>query len=178
MKWQTTALALASSIVLTACFLSGEARIQTGTLLADGPVSFCTDDDPPCQTGFPDGDGYIIYSGDPEEEDTRLRFEVLTGSGASTVYIGEAELRDDSEPAWAYVLVRASAAPGDGFPQFDLILPSCNDGDDAAHSAYGILRSDAYTCEVRDFAAFRTYLIETYSGRFSDPAFWRESAAD
>lgn len=174
MKWQTTALALASSIVLTACFLSDEAHIQTGALLAEGPVSFCTDDDPPCQTGFRDGDGYIVYSGDPEEEDLRLRFEALTGEGASTIYIGEAELREDDESAWAYVLVRAAPVPGEGFPEYDLIVPSCNDGDEAAHSAHGIIRSDAYSCEISDFDAFRTYLIEAYSDRFSDPAFWRD----
>lgn len=174
MNWQTTALALAASICLSACFLSGASNIQTGVHLAEGSVSFCTDDDPPCQTGFPEGDGYIIYSGDPEEEDLRLRFEVLTETGTGTVYVGEAELRNEEGSSWAYLMAHAAVTPGEGFPEFDIIMPACNDAEPSVQSAYGITRADAYSCEIGDFAAFRRYLVDTYSDQFDDPAFWRE----
>lgn len=173
LKWQTAALAIASSFCLTACFLSGASKIETGLRLAGGDVLFCTDDDPPCQTGTPKDDGYIIRSSDPEEEDVFLRFEVLTESEAGTIYVGETELKDEDETAWAYLLARASETEAADLPAFDIVLPACNDGDAEVQSGFGIIRTDSYSCEVGDFEDFRNYLIATYADRFGNPAFWR-----
>lgn len=178
MNWQTAVLAIASSLALTACFLSETPHIETGVHLAEGTVLFCSDDDPPCQTGFQEGDGYVVYSGDPEEEDLRLRFEVLTETPAGTIYVGEAELRDEDSSAWAYILARAAEAPAEGFPEFDIVMPSCSDAAPETHASYGISRADTYSCEIDNFAAFRRFLIDTYSDRFADPTFWREDAGN
>lgn len=176
MNWHTAVLSLVSVVLLSACFLSAEPRIRSGVVLAEGPVSFCTED-PPCQTGFPEGDGYILYSGSDDEEDMRLRFELLSDTSAGRVYLGEAELRNEDGSAWAYVLARAAQSRREGYPGFDIVMPGCNEGGPGVQAAYGITRTDTYSCNVSNLEAFRRYLIDTYSARFADPEFWRPSSS-
>ena len=102
---------------------------------------------------------------------------MLAETGAGTVYVGEAELRNEDGSVWAYLLARAASTPGEGYPEFDIVMPACNDAEPGVQSAYGITRADAYSCEIGDFAAFRRYLIDTHSDRCDDPAFWRERDA-
>lgn len=172
MNWIARICCLGALLFLPACFVSQKAHITSGVYLADGMVLFCAKDEPDCEAGFVEGDGYILYSGDPEEEDLRLRFEVLTASPeAGTIYIGEVELREEGETAWTYILARAAQDYVADTPAFDIVMPSCNDAE-AADPAFR--RADAYSCEVADYPAFRAYLIRTYESQFAAPDFWRD----
>jgi hypothetical protein len=158
---------------LTACFMSETPRIETGTLLGDGPVVFCSPDDD-CQTGRIEGDGYVVASDNQDEEDTRLRFEPLVEAGGVQVYLGEAELRDEDSSAWSYLVARSVTDTADGRPRFDIIMPGCNDFDDTVRAQYGLVRSDSYSCVVDDLDAFRSYLTDNYSEKFANPAWWSD----
>lgn len=158
--------------LLSACFMSAEPRIEKGVLLANGPVAFCMPDEDPCQTGLPDGDGYLVESGNEDEEDLRLRFEALTESGGAMIYLGEAELRDETDAAWTYLVARAAGETPEGLARFDLMMPGCSDMTKDQTVRFGIVRADAYTCTITDLANFRAYLIEAYTDQFSDPAWW------
>jgi len=159
---------------LTACFMSKTPRIETGTLLAEGPVVFCSSDDDDCQTGQIEGDGYVIASDTEDEEDMRLRFEPLAEAGGVQIYLGEAEMRDEDSSVWAYVVARASAAAPEGLPRFDIMMPGCNDHEEAVRAQYGLVRADSYTCTVDDLGAFRDYLTDNYLDRFANPDWWAD----
>lgn len=163
-------LALAS---LTACFMTEAPRIEAGTLLADGPVVFCSPDND-CQTGQVAGDGYVVASDNDSEEDMRLRFEPLAEAGGVQIYLGEAELRDEDSSAWTYLVARASADTKDGLPRFDIMLPGCNEFGDPVRAQYGLVRSDSYTCVVDDLGAFRSFLTDNYLDKFANPAWWAD----
>lgn len=177
MTWPTRICSVLVLILLPGCFLSATSHIQSGVHLASGNVLLCPKDDPECQTAYVEGDGYILYAPDPEEEDLRLRFEVLASAPpAGTIYIGEAELRDGSETAWAYVIARAAHDRTADTPAFDLVMPDCRDAGEAGAAGGGFHRTDAYSCEVSDYPAFKAYLIRVYGPRFANPGFWRTSS--
>lgn len=159
---------------LTACFMSETPRIETGTLLAEGPVVFCSPDDDDCQTGQVEGDGYVVASDNQDEEDMRLRFEPLIEAGGVQVYLGEAELRDEDSSAWSYVVARSSTGTPDGLPSFDIMMPGCNDFDETVRAQYGLVRSDSYSCVVDDLGAFRSFLTDNYSEKFANPDWWAD----
>jgi hypothetical protein len=157
---------------LSACFVSLEPRIETAVLLAEGDVSICTPGDDPCQTGHVQGDGYTLRSENEDEEDLRLRFEPLLESGGLTIYLGEAQLRENDESTWTYVVARSNDTPENGLARFDLKMPDCNDMSAEQGILYGLERADSYSCTVSDLGKFRNFLIDAYSDRFADPDWW------
>ncbi len=167
----TSILALS---VLSACFMSAEPRIEAGMLLAQGPVAFCTPDEPPCKIGYPSDDGYIIASEDEGEEDLRMRFEALTEAGGVPIYLGEVELSDGDDSAWSYIVARPTNASIDGAPQYEIAMPSCSDLDKARDDQFGIVRTDAYSCTVTDLGGLREFLITDYAEKFADPDWWAD----
>ncbi len=172
MKPHILVIPLLATTLLSACFMSEAPRVVTGTLLAKGPVAFCTPDEPPCRTGIPSGDGYLLTLEDDDQEEVRVRFEPLTEAGGVPVYLGEAELRDEDEVGWIYVVARPTSASVDGAPRFEIAMPDCADmGDEDSHRS-GIVRADSKTCTVTDIAGFRAFLKETYADEFADPAWW------
>lgn len=129
--------------VLTGCFMSAGPRINTGVMLARGPVAFCTPEEPPCKIGYPSGDGYVIASGAEGEEDLRLRFEALMQAGGVIIYLGEVELSDGDDRAWSYIVARPTDASVDSAPRYQIAMPSCSDPDKARGGQAGIVRTDA-----------------------------------
>ena len=168
------ALPLLAALLLPACYLSSTPHIETGVLLSDGNAVFCSPDDGDCQTGRIDGDGYLVKSDDGDEEDMRLRFEPLVMAGGVQVYVAEAELREQHEAAWAYLVARRNGDSDDGLPRFDVMMPGCNDFDEATRARYAIARTDSYTCGFSDYAAFRQFLSDNYAARFADDAWWAD----
>lgn len=165
-------IAALSLTVLSGCFMSEVPRVETGTMFARGPVAFCSPDEEKCQIGMPSGDGYVVEAEDSGEEDIRMRFEPLTEADGVPVYLGEIELRDDEEIAWAYLVARPSGGFVNEAPRYEIIMPGCNDLARDREAAFKIIRADAYTCLVTDLAAFRTYLIADYSDKFASDAWW------
>jgi len=161
-------------LMLTGCFMSAEPRIDTGVMLARGPVAFCTPEEPPCKIGYPSGDGYLIASGAEGEEDVRLRFEALTQAGGVPIYLGEAELSNGDDKAWSYIVARPTNASVDSAPRYQIAMPSCSDLDNARDGQFGIVRTDAYSCTVTDLAGLREFLIADFSEKFEDPAWWAD----
>lgn len=159
---------------LAGCFMSTELRIEAGVPLADGPVAFCMPDEQPCQVGQPEGDGYLVKAEQEDEEDVRLRFEPLTEAGGAQIYLGEAELRDDGDVAWSYLVARADGKTPEGLVRYVLMMPGCSDMDAAQRERFSIKKADSYTCTVNDLANFRAYLIETHTERFADSAWWAD----
>jgi hypothetical protein len=174
MKPHVFVIPLLALTALAGCFMSTEPRIAAGVLLADGPVAFCLPDEDPCQTGLPDGDGYLIQSEDEDEEDVRLRFEALTEVDGVVIYLSETELSDEADRAWTYLVARSAGETPDGLAQFDLMMPSCSDLPPEQGERFGIIHADAYSCTVTDLEGFRAYLIETYTDDFADPAWWAD----
>lgn len=174
MKPHVCVIPLLALSVLSGCFLSAEPRIKTGVMLAPGPVAFCTPDEPPCRTGYPSGDGYVIASEEDDEEDLHLRFEALTEAAGVPVYLGEAELRDGDGSAWSYIVARPATASVDGAPRFEIAMPSCSDLDKTRDDRFGIVRTDAYSCTVTDLAGLRELLITDYAEELADPAWWSD----
>lgn len=169
----TRLLPLPAFVLLSACFLSEQPILAEATLLTDGPAQFCSPKKDDCDTGTVEGDGYLLKAKAEDEEDLRLRFEPLLETGDQQIYLAEAELREDGETAWAYLLARAAGESSDGTPQFVVMMPDCNDTPSDALPE-GIARSDSYTCMVSDGAAFRAYLIATYGDKVGDDAWWAE----
>ena len=165
---------LLALVLLSACFMSQTPRIETGTLLAEGPVIFCPSDEDDCQTGEIEGDGYRVPSDNPDEEDVRLRFEPLVEANGVQIYLGEAELRDEDTSTWTYLVARPAAGAPDGLPRFEIMMPGCNDLDSSVREQYGIVRADSYTCTVDDLGAFRTYLTDNYLDKFANSDWWDE----
>lgn len=172
MKLYMVAAPLIALTWLSGCFMSEVARIETGELLARGPVAFCTPDDPPCKIAVPAGDGYVVESGEDDEEDLRIRFERLTDAGGVPVYLGEVELSDGDESAWSYIVARPVVTAVNEAPRFDIAMPGCTDMDRALDAEFGITRADAYSCTVTDIAGLRAYLTRHYAERFADPDWW------
>lgn len=160
------------AFALSACFMSSEPRIETGVMLADGPVSFCIPDDPPCSTGYVEGDGYVVASEDENEEAMRLRFEVLTEVNGVPIYLGEAELREGEDSAWVYILARDAGEGPEGPAQFYIQMPDCDDMDEDVRARSGVTQADAYTCMISDLPAFRAYLVEAHKDDFTESDFW------
>lgn len=175
MKPHIHAIPLLALLVLSACFVSSEPRIETAVLLAEGNVSLCTPGDDPCQTAYVEGDGYVLRPVEEGEEDMYLRFEALTEVGGQTIYLGEAELReDDDESAWAYIAVRQNGVTDEGLPRFEVKMPDCNDMSAEQGILYELERADSYSCIVSDLDKFRNFLIDAYADRFADPEWWTE----
>lgn len=173
MKPYIRSIPLLAALALSACFVTFEPRIETAVLLADGDVSFCTPGDDPCQTGYVKDDGYILRSQDEDDNDeVSLRFEVLQETGSVTVYLGEAEVREQDASLWTYIVVSRNGTTDDGLPRFDLQMPDCNDMSAEQGILYGLERADSYTCTVSDLGKFRNFLIDTYADRFADPDWW------
>lgn len=157
---------------LSGCFMSDTPRVETGSLFARGPVAFCSPDEEKCQIGYPSGDGYVVEAEDGDEEDIRMRFEPLTEAAGVPVYLGEIELRDDGQSAWAYLVARPSGGFVNEAPRYEIVMPGCNELAAEREAEFNIVRADAYTCLVTDLNAFRAYLITDYADHFADPAFW------
>lgn len=174
MKPHVCVIPLLALSVLSGCFMSAEPRINTGVMLAQGPVAFCTPDEPPCKIGYPSGDGYVIASEEEGEEDLHLRFEALTKAAGVPVYLGEAELSDGDDTAWSYIVARPTSASVDGAPRYEIAMPSCSDLDKARDDQFGMVRTDAYSCTVTDLAGLRKFLITDYAEKFADPAWWSD----
>ena len=172
MKPHILVIPLLASTLLSACFMSEEQRVVTGTLFARGPVAFCAPEEPPCRMGVPSGDGYVLTFGDEEPEEVRVRFEPLTEVGGVPVYLGEAELREEGEVGWIYMVARPTNAAVDGAPRFEIAMPHCADLSDDDSQRSGIARADSKSCTVTDIAGFRALLKETYADEFADPAWW------
>lgn len=174
MKSHVYVMLLLGLMALSGCFLSAEPRIETGVMLARGPVAFCVPDDPPCKIGYPSGDGYQAASDDPGEDSLQMRFEALTEAGGVTVYLGEIELRAGDETGWIYVVARPQGGTVEAAPRYEMAMPECNDNDPDRDAEFGIVRQDAYSCTVTDLAAFRSYLLTVQAANLADPDWWAE----
>jgi hypothetical protein len=173
MKPHILVIPLLASTLLSACFMSEEPRVVTGTLFARGPVAFCSPEDPPCRIGVPSGDGYVLtFEEDGNPEEVSVRFEPLTEVGGVPVYLGEAELREEGEVGWIYLVARPTNATVEGAPRFEIAMPDCADMGDEDSQRSGIVRADSTSCTVTDIAGFRAFLKETYVDEFADPAWW------
>ncbi len=159
--------------LLTGCFMSETQRIESGTLLADGAVAFCSPEDD-CQTGQVEGEDYVVASDNDDEEAMRLRFEPLVEAGGVQVYLGEVELRDEDSSAWTYIVARASIEAHNDLPRFDIMLLGCTEFGEPVRAQYAIVQSDAYTCLVDDLVAFRSFLTDNYLDKFANPAWWAD----
>lgn len=175
MKPHVVVIPLLALTWLSACFMSEVPRIETGELLARGPVALCTPDDPPCKIAVPSGDGYVVASEEDGEEDISIRFEHLTDAGGVPVYLGEVELSDGDDSAWSYIVARPVVSTVDEAPRFDIAMPGCGDMDRALDAEFGITRADAYSCTVTDLAGLRAYLTLHYADRFTDPDWWADA---
>lgn len=175
MKPHIFVIPLLALSMLSACFMSEVARIETGEMLARGPVALCTPDDPPCMIAVPSGDGYVVESPDEDEDDLLIRFEHLTDAGGVPVYLGEVALSDGDDSAWSYIVARPVVATVDEAPRFDIAMPGCGEMDRALDAEFGITRADAYACTVTDLAGLRAYLTQHYAERFADPDWWADA---
>lgn len=166
---------MAALLLLPGCFLSERALVRKGVLLSDGPAVFCTPGDTECPTGVVTGDGYSVSSENDQEEDIVLRFEALTEAGGETIWLGEAELRDEDSSAWMYVLARRAGETPEGIARIAMQLPACSDMPDEDSARFKLPRADAYSCAVTDLASFREYLIARYGASFADPEWWTQT---
>lgn len=155
---------------LTACFISDDLLIEEGSSLADGPVVICTADSPPCLPAIPDGQDYVVTP--PDEPPVRMRFSPLEGDFGAPVFLGAYELKDDEGSGWQYILVRAAGMNDDGSAMFDLAMPGCGDAQEQDFAAFGLIRSDQYSCTVTDIDLFRSYLVTRHGAELADPAWW------
>lgn len=175
MKPHVLVISLLALSWLSGCFMSDVARIEKGEPLARGPVALCSPDEPPCKIALPSGDGYVVVSGEDEEEDIRIRFEHLTDADGVPVYLGEVELSDGEDSAWSYIVARPVAGTVGEAPRFDIAMPGCGDMDKALDAEFGITRTDAYSCTVTDLVGLRAYLTRHYAERFADPDWWADA---
>lgn len=175
MKPHAFVIPLLAVSMLGACFMSEVSRIETGIPIANGPVALCMPDEPPCIIAAPLGDGYVLESGEDDEEDIRIRFEYLTDAGGAPVFLGEVELSDGDASAWNYVVARPVVGTHAGAPMFQIAMPGCSDMDRALDAQFGIVRAGAYSCDVTDLAGLRAYLTLYYEDRFADPQWWADA---
>lgn len=170
-----TFAAASAVLFLGACFLSESQLIGEGARLQDGPLAFCIDPDEPCHEVVPRDDGYLVLP-HPEEAGEEgpifVRFMPLTQAGGWQIWLGEVELGEDSETAWAYVVVRPAGETAGGVTEYQVAIPSCNEAGDADFARYALERDGSYSCRVSDIAAFADYLAARHSDDFADPDWW------
>ncbi len=165
-----TLLLLPMLACLSACFISDDLLIEDGITLSERPVVICTPDSPPCFPAIPEGEDYIVTpTGEPP---VRMRFKPIAGEFGAPVFLGAYEMKADEGAGWQYILVRASGTNDDGAATFDLALPGCGDARDGDFAAYGLVRSDQYSCTVTDIVLFEAYLLARHGADFADPAWW------
>lgn len=172
MKTCLRVLPLMGTLMLSGCFMTLEPRIEVASLLSEGPAVFCTPGDDPCLTAEVENDGYVLRTQTVDEEEMYLRFEPLAEAGGLMIYLGEAELQEEEQSVWTFILARQSGLTEDGLPRFDVQMPGCNDMSAEQGILYSIERADSYSCLVSDIGKFRNFLIDTYSERFADPEWW------
>lgn len=163
---------------LGACFLSETQLIGEGAKLQDGPLAFCTDPGEPCHQVVPSEDGYFIL---PHPEDAAeeaplfARFMPLPAANGPQVWLGEVELREEGEPAWAYIVAVESDKTSGGVSQYNVAVPGCNDASSDQRLRYRLEEDGAYSCRVVDIAAFAEYVLERHGSDFTDPDWWDQN---
>lgn len=163
---------------LGACFLSENQLIGEGARLQDGPLAFCIEPDEPCHQAIPKDDGYLImpYPEDAAEEAPMFtRFMPLLETADGQVWLGETELGEEDEAAWAYVVVRPSHQTPDGVTAYLVAVPSCSDASSDDLARYGLERDGSYGCTVSDIGAFADYLRARHGDDFADPHWWDQN---
>lgn len=161
---------------LGACFLSENQLIGEGARLQDGPITFCIEAGEPCNQAIASEDGYFILP-PPEDADEApifARFIPLTEIGGRQIWLGEAEIGDNGDTAWAYVVISFAGQTADGVNEYQVAVPGCSDASLEQRLKYQI-ESDRYGCSVTDIAAFADYLRERHGDDFDDPDWWDEN---
>ena len=91
------------------------------------------------------------------------------------VWLGETELGEEDEAAWAYVVVRPSHQTPDGVTAYLVAVPSCSDASSDDLTRYGLERDGSYGCTVSDIGAFADYLRARHGDDFADPDWWDQN---
>lgn len=169
--------ALVGLITLSACFYSEVPLIPEGeqiTLPYDGVV-LCLGDD--CRSVMAEDDGtYVIPppADEADEKPIRVRFQELVADEGEKVYLAEAELSDDPEVSYHYLVARIRPDAHTHVPTYEFAMPSCGDAPDGALERFHIEKVDTYSCRVTDLEAFKAYLIEVHGADFETEEFWKE----
>ena len=169
--------ALASLAALSACFYSEVPLIPPGeqvTLPYDGVVLCLADD---CRNVMVGGDGAYEIPPPPDEADEKplqVRFQALMTNVNNPVYLAEVEMRDDEAVSFHYLVAHIREGAATHVPTYEFAMPACNDADEDTQRESSFERVDAYSCRVKDLAAFKDYLIAEHGADFGTEAFWTE----
>lgn len=163
------------ALFLGACFLSERQLIGEGVRLQEGPLAFCMEPDEPCLEAVTREDGYLVMplpEHADEEEPIFVRFAPLTRAGGADIWLGEAELTEDDDRAWAYVVARRAGRAENGVTEYKMAIPTCEEASDSQLIRYGLERNGLYACTVTNINAFAEYLTERHTADFADADWW------
>ena len=168
-------MAASLGLFLSGCFLSERQLIGEGIRLQGNALAFCLEAGEPCHEAVPERDGYLVLphpEDASEEEPIFVRFAALQKAGGQEMWLGEAELKDEDQTAWAYVVVRASGETPSGVTEYDVAVPACSEATDSQLIRFGLEKDGVHACTVSNLDAFTEYLTERHAKDFADPDWW------
>ena len=173
-------LAIGVAGFLSACFMSETPFIadsEAVRLSDEATILVCSDADDCSDTVPNPGDGGYLMMPPPGEDDPPMpvKFTPLMETALGPVWLAEIDMTEEDEAAYVVGVVRrAPEYDAKGLLAYDIELPWCDDVSEEDAAAYGIEKTDKYTCSLPEETSIADYLRETHLEAFGDPDWWAD----